>query len=118
MADLTGPELLAALEKATDRIRELEELIERMRDDAGPVYESEQQLRDRVRFLEAAALRTPEETAVLRAAFNSYSARKRILKEGLAAFEASTAAEMDLFDALDAVPPERRDELMKDPSSG
>jgi hypothetical protein len=59
-------------------------------------------------------LRTPEETAVLRAALRSYKARKRILKEGLAAFEASTAAEMALFDALDALPPERRDELTKE----
>lgn len=45
--------LEAALDGATLRMQELEELIERMRDDAGPVYESEQQLRARVRFLEA-----------------------------------------------------------------
>jgi hypothetical protein len=40
-------------DRAEARVAELEDLIERMRDDAGPVYESEQQLRDRVRDLEA-----------------------------------------------------------------
>ena len=40
-------------EDAVRIIRELEDLIERMRDDAGPVYESEQQLRDRVRALQS-----------------------------------------------------------------
>jgi hypothetical protein len=49
--DIAG--LKGARRAAEEKVAELEDLIERMRDDAGPVYESEQQLRDRVRFLEA-----------------------------------------------------------------
>jgi len=50
---MRSEELHDASQAAEEKVAELEDLIERMRDDAGPVYESEQQLRARVRFLEA-----------------------------------------------------------------
>jgi len=50
---MRSEELHDASQAAEEKVAELEDLIERMRDDAGPVYESEQQLRDRMRFLEA-----------------------------------------------------------------
>jgi hypothetical protein len=109
MPDPTGPELLDALERILDVLP------------SGATWDCDLAARNvpygairRLRSL----LRTPEETAVLRAAFRSYAARKRILKEGLAAFEASTAAEMALFDALDAIPPERHAALVKEDSDG
>jgi DNA-directed RNA polymerase specialized sigma24 family protein len=124
VTDPTGPELLDALERLYASVSLHSDIIcalqtgeaSRITDMVNEVImawgETPSDAIARLRSL----LRTPKEAAVLRAAFHSYAARKRILKEGLSAFEASTAAEMALFDALDALPPERRAALMKEDS--
>jgi hypothetical protein len=52
--------------------------------------------------------------AIVKAAFLSYAARKRILTDGWSAVADSTAAEVALFEALDALP----DALKKEVTDG